>query len=111
MATFEDAVTRLPDYEQKHVRELAENALFMQRKLRESRQELEYQQLAIPYDNGGGQEGVRKNPAFDAYEALMRTYQSVISQLHELLGIESSGVATKQESSLKIMRGKFSKSA
>lgn len=111
MATFEEAVARLPDHEQQHVRELAESALFMRRKLKESRRELEDQQLAIPYDNGGGQEGVRKNPAFDAYEALMRTYQSVIGQLHDLLGVESSGAAPKQESSLKLMRGKFNKSA
>lgn len=108
MPTIDELVERLPDHERTHIRELAEDALFMRDKLAETRQELEGQSLTIPYDNGGGQEGVRKNPAFDAYEALMRSYQSVVSQLRELLGVPDAAPPQK-ESGLARMRGKFAR--
>lgn len=35
----------------------------------------------MEYDNGGGQTGVRENPAFRAYEALWKTYLSGLDAL------------------------------
>ncbi|MDO4539140.1 MAG: hypothetical protein Q4B54_13330 [Coriobacteriales bacterium] len=111
MATMDELVARLPDHERTHVRELAKDALFMRDKLAEAREELESQQLTVPYDNGGGQEGVRKNPAFEAYEALLRSYQSVVGQLRDLLGVPAPKEDDKTASSLKAMRGKFARTA
>ncbi len=39
----------------------------------------------MEYDNGGGQTGVRENPAFRAYEALWKTYLSGLDALLKLL--------------------------
>lgn len=64
--------------------ELARNILFMRGKLAETRRELVDEQVTIPYDNGGGQTGVRQNPAFVAYEALLKSYELAIRELRAL---------------------------
>lgn len=68
------------------VRELAENVLWMEEKLEDARRIIGKSSVAIPYDNGGGQRGVRKNPAFDGYVQLMGQYSRAMRQLCEMLG-------------------------
>lgn len=55
-------------------------------KLEETKQELEHQPLVIAYDNGGGQSGTRKNPAYEAYNQLMRTYTSTLREYRDIVG-------------------------
>ena len=66
--------------------ELAVNVLWMEAKLAEARAAIGKSSVAIPYDNGGGQRGIRKNPAFDGYNALMANYTKALKQLCEMLG-------------------------
>ena len=66
--------------------QLTENILFMERKLAESRERMADMPIVVAYDNGGGQTGVRKNPMFDAYNSLMRTYNASLSQLISMVG-------------------------
>lgn len=61
--------------------ELAESVLFMASKLKEARKNMEHEALIIPYDNGGGQSGIRENPHFAAFEKLMNTYTRSFEQL------------------------------
>ena len=68
--------------------ELAENVLWMEAKLAEAREAIGRSSVAIPYDNGGGQRGIRKNPAFDGYNALMAQYTRALRQLCEMLGVQ-----------------------
>lgn len=65
--------------------ELAESVLFMRQKLEETRELLEDQSIVIPYDNGGGQCGIRENPHFLAYERLLAAYNKALKQLGEIL--------------------------
>ena len=65
--------------------ELAEDVLFMASKLEESRKAMKDEPLIIPYDNGGGQMGIRENPHFTAYEKLMVTYTKSLRQLTEII--------------------------
>lgn len=69
-----------------HAIELAENVVFMERKLARTRRDAKDQPLVVPYDNGGGQRGLRKNPIFDAYIDMVRQYNRSLSSLNELLG-------------------------
>ena len=89
------------------VAELARNVMFMRKKLAETRADLANQQVVIEYNNGGGQTGVRKNPAFDAYEALLRTYQSALGCLREMLGLQAPAAPGARKSDLAQMRSKF----
>lgn len=69
-----------------HAIELAENLLFMERKLSETREGLKNAAVVISYDNGGGQSGIRRNPAFDGYNALLRSFTSALSALTAIVG-------------------------
>ena len=65
--------------------ELAESVLFMAGKLKEARENMKNEELVVPYDNGGGQTGLRENPHFSAYEKLMATYTKSLRQLTEFI--------------------------
>lgn len=77
--------------------ELAESVVFMASKLEETRLSLENEPLTIPYDNGGGQTGIRENPKFAAYEKLMSTY---IRSLDQLTKIIEKGTTEKKASGI-----------
>lgn len=64
---------------------LAESVVFMASKLEESRKELKDEELVIPYDNGGGQKGIRENPRWVAFEHLMSTYSKSLRQLQDMI--------------------------
>lgn len=57
---------------------------FIEKKLEEARKMIGNMPIVIPYDNGGGQKGIRKNPAFDAYEALLSSYIRALSSVGEV---------------------------
>lgn len=78
----------LPEPTRDRARELAENVLWMEAKLEDARRVIGKSSVAIPYDNGGGQRGIRKNPAFDGYNSLMSSYTKALKQLCEMLGKE-----------------------
>lgn len=65
--------------------ELAESVVFMAAKLEESRKAMTTEPLVVPYDNGGGQTGIRENPHFAAYEKLMNTYIRSLAQLTQIV--------------------------
>lgn len=78
----------LPEPTRARAVELAENVLWMEQKLANAREVIGRSSVAIPYDNGGGQKGIRKNPAFDGYNSLMSSYTKALKQLCEMLGVQ-----------------------
>lgn len=80
-----DLVANVPEQVRPLVAELAENVLFMRRKLAQTRKGIRQQDVVIPYDNGGGQEGIRENPAFKGYHALLASYRKSLEELVMLL--------------------------
>ena len=77
--------------------ELAESVVFMSDKLKESREAMKNEPLVIPYDNGGGQSGIRENPHYVAYERLVGTYTKSLRQLTEIV---EKGTQSKTTSSI-----------
>ena len=77
--------------------ELAESVLFMAGKLKEAREAMKDEELIIPYDNGGGQMGIRENPHFTAFEKLITTYTKSLRQLSEIV---EKGVPTRKASNI-----------
>ena len=53
-----------------------ENVAWMKAKLDEAREAVGKTSVAIPYDNGGGQTGIRENPVFKGYYSLWKSYMS-----------------------------------
>lgn len=64
--------------------ELAENIVFLADKLARTRALINNMEVVIPYDNGGGQKGIRENPAFTAYEKLVRTYSKLVADFEAI---------------------------
>lgn len=64
--------------------ELEQNIAFMEEKLKQARQLIGSTGVVIPYNNGGGQSGIRANPAFGEYEKLMNAYTKAVQQYDEL---------------------------
>ena len=84
----ESICASLPEPTRARAVELAENVLWMEAKLANAREVIGRSSVAIPYDNGGGQRGIRKNPAFDGYNSLMSSYTKALKQLCEMLGAQ-----------------------
>lgn len=64
---------------------IIENVCWMKVKLDDAREDIGEDGLIVPYDNGGGQSGVRENPAFKAYEALWKSYSAGMATILDLL--------------------------
>ncbi len=109
MASMSELAEKLPEHEREHVRELAEDVLFMRRKLEESREGLKDQKIVIPYDNGGGQVGIRANPAFGEYQKLLNMYKATFAALRDLLESVSTKTAEKPKVVSVVGNSKWSK--
>lgn len=55
---------------------IIENTAWMKAKLDETREQIRASGVAIPYNNGGGQTGIRENPLFKGYTNLWKAYMS-----------------------------------
>ena len=62
-----------------------ENTAWMKAKLDDAREQIQNTSVAIPYDNGGGQKGIRENPLFKGYSNLWKSYMSGMNTIMSLL--------------------------
>jgi hypothetical protein len=73
------------------VRPLVIEAAWTEQRLADARRLIGTSDIVVPYDNGGGQEGVRRNPAYDGYSALAKTYVAYLKQIETMTGAQVSG--------------------
>lgn len=64
---------------------IIENTAWMKLKLDETRELIKTSNVVIPYDNGGGQKGLRENPLYKGYESLWKSYMSGMSRILDCL--------------------------
>ena len=92
---------------------IIENVSWMRAKLDDSRQLIKNSNIVVPYDNGGGQKGIRENPAFKGYEALWKAYMQGMNRILDTLPPEVVQEATETEikpaTVLDTIRGKHNK--
>ena len=67
---------RIPQKSQDILQPVMDNLAWMRIKLDDSRQLIKNSNIVVPYDNGGGQKGIRENPAFRGYVSLWKAYMS-----------------------------------
>lgn len=65
---------KISGYKMKILEPIIQNCAWMRVKLDEVREDISLEKITVEYDNGGGQKGIRKNPIFDGYEALWKSY-------------------------------------
>ena len=92
-----------------------ENVSWMRAKLDDSRDLIKNSNIVMPYDNGGGQRGIRENPAFKGYESLWKAYMQGMNRILDTLPPEQIQNATdddiKPQTVLDQIRAKHSKPA
>lgn len=92
---------------------IIENVSWMRAKLDDSRQLIKNSNIVVPYNNGGGQKGIRENPAFKGYEALWKAYMQGMNRILDTLPPEVVQEATETEikpaTVLDTIRGKHNK--
>lgn len=91
------------------------NTSWMKAKLDDAREAIKNSNVVIPYDNGGGQTGIRENPLFKGYESLWKAYMNGMERILTCLPQDMARVeaeeASKPKTMLELVRSKHSKEA
>ena len=80
-----------------------ENTAWMKVKLDDTRETIKGSKTVIPYDNGGGQKGIRENPLFKGYESLWKSYMAGMDRILNALPKETVEVITQEVEKPKTM--------
>jgi len=92
-----------------------QNTAWMKAKLDDTRESIKRSQVAIPYDNGGGQKGLRENPLFKGYESLWKSYMQGMSKILDCLPQEACEIKAieleKPKTMLELVRNRHAKEA
>lgn len=92
-----------------------ENTAWMKVKLDEAREAIKTSNVVIPYDNGGGQRGLRENPLFKGYESLFKSYMGGMKQILDALPKqaenEKNNELERSKTTLETIRAKHKKGA
>lgn len=103
----------VPKEKIKALKTVIKNVEWMEEKLTDSMELIADSSVAIPYDNGGGQSGIRENPLFKGYESLFKSYMSGLCKILECLpsGVVEQVEQEKPKSVLELVRDKHKKEA
>ena len=83
------------DWKIQTLQQVIENTAWMSVKLEDTRQEIREAEVTVPYDNGGGQSGVRQNPIFQGYESLWKSYMAGMAQILTAAGMKKDQKSEK----------------
>lgn len=99
----------------KSLSSVIENTAWMKIKLDDARDAIKGSNVVIPYDNGGGQSGIRENPLFKGYESLFKTYMQGMDRILSALPAEKvkevEQEIEKPKTVLELVRNKHKKEA
>lgn len=84
----------VPEQYRAHAMEICEQLAFMQDRLEESRRAMAGMPLIMAYKDSNGNPRTKENPAFSAYNSLMRNYCRTLSEFRDLVGDGADGGAT-----------------
>ena len=94
---------------------LIENTAWMKAKLDDTQRAIKDTSVCIPYDNGGGQKGIRENPLFKGYEGLFKSYMAGIKTILGVLPAQAEAIKAleieKPKTMLELVREKHRKEA
>lgn len=97
------------------LRSIIENVAWMKIKLDAARDAIKNSNVVIPYDNGGGQKGLRENPMYKGYESLWKSYMSgmdkILSCLPQPVAETEIVEEEKPKTILEIIRERHAKEA
>lgn len=88
-----------------------ENTAYLKIQLDITKEAIKNSKVVIPYDNGGGQTGLRENPLFKGYESLFKSYMSGINRIFTYLpaDVQEEKEELKPQNVLQLVRSKHGK--
>lgn len=91
--------------------QVIENTAWMAVKLEDTIAVIKNSEIAISYNNGGGQSGIRQNPLFQGYESLWKAYMTGMSQIMIAADVKKDAKITdlRPKTVLSIIRGEQKK--
>lgn len=91
--------------------QVIENTAWMAVKLEDTIAVIKNSEIAISYNNGGGQSGIRQNPLFQGYESLWKAYMTGMSQIMSAADVKKDAKSTdlRPKTVLSIIRGEQKK--
>lgn len=97
---------------------IIKNVAWMKVRLDMAREKLSSEEMSIEYNNGGGQQGTKENPAFAAYNSMWKSYMMGMNKLIDAaspsgkkqLSVEAVKTETKKNT-LELVRAKHKKDA
>ena len=99
----------------KALESIIENTAWMKIKLDDAREAVKTSNVVIPYDNGGGQTGLRENPLFKGYESLWKSYMAGMARILDCLPNEQVNIEVEKietpKTVLELVRSKHRKEA
>lgn len=105
----------ISDRRMKAMLSVVENIAWMRIKLDDTRDMIKDSTVAIPYDNGGGQTGIRENPLFKGYQSLFASYLKGMTMVMDCLPAEAENAdqngPEKPKTVLELVRNKHRKEA
>ena len=97
------------------IQTLIENTAWMKAKLDDAQRAIKTSSVCVPYDNGGGQTGIRENPLFKGYEGLFKSYMAGMKVILSTLPPQAEAVRKqeieKPKTMLELVRDKHRKEA
>ena len=105
----------VPEKKIKMLEPVIENVAWMKAKLDDTREQIRNTSVVIPYDNGGGQTGIRENPLYKGYSSLWKSYMSgmnvVMAALPQSVAEKESENIETPKTVLQLVRDKHRKQA
>ena len=74
--------------------QVIENTAWMSVKLEDTIAVIKNSEIAISYNNGGGQAGIRQNPLFLGYESLWKAYMTGMNQIMSTIDVKKDTKST-----------------
>lgn len=82
---------KVPDDQIKLLSPTIDHLVWLEEKIEQGRQLISSSAIVMPYDNGGGQTGIRKNPAFEAIHRMTASYNATLKCIEDVIRTYSDG--------------------
>ena len=98
-------LSNVPKQSREILAPVVDNISWMRIKLDDTRKAIKTASVAVKYDNGGGQTGLRENPLFKGYATLWKSYMQGLEKFTSYLPKDVQEEMISDASVLDIVRG------
>lgn len=75
----------IPEEQVKLLGPTIDHIVWLEEKMDQGRTLIASSAIVVPYDNGGGQQGIRRNPAYEAIHRMTSSYNATMKTLEDVI--------------------------